>query len=256
MVLEAWLEEMSAKWSRSTYSKPWNIVKTVLKYCRKREYILTDPTEGVEMPTKASHGKALASAKDLPVWTPDQITAFMSWDKVKTDYTFPMLRLSFEYGLRPGEVCGIKVKDVTLKKITISQGFSATRQQTDLKTESSHRDLPISSDIYVLLSRYTRKDPDEYLFKNTSGNTVAPDTYSKRFQKLLKEYNETHGEKLPQMPLYNARHSWSTNAKYVYHIDPAVRASVLGHTTIDTSDENYTKITIEEISRQIFQKVK
>ena len=251
-IIERWVADMNSRMKPSTWAKPKNFMQQILIYAKKQGAITYNPFDGADLPVATVHGRALSTATELVVWTPEQIRSFLDYVKERKDYTYPMLLLSFSLGLRPGEVCGIKIRDIGEDTISISQGMDRNHLETNLKTVASHRVLPISPAIRkVLMKTAGKRSKDLYLFKGIKGGDVCPDVYGKRFKKLLTAYNESHKEQLPEMPLYNARHSWSTNAKYVYGIDPAVRAAMMGHTSISTSDENYTKVTKSQIENQM-----
>lgn len=251
-IIERWVEDMDERLSPSTWRKPYNFVKNILTYARRQGYMTFDPFYDAELPASTTRGKALATAKELPVWKPEQIQNFLSYIKELNDFCYPMYVLSFSLGLRPGEVCGLKIRDIGDNSLYIRQGLGRGGSETSLKTEGSHRVLPISEEVRsLLLTVAGKRDPSDYLFYNLKHHPVLPDVYSGRFRDHVARYNETHEEKLPVMPLYNARHSWSTNAKYIYNIDPAIRAAIMGHTSISTSDENYTKVSNEMLESKI-----
>lgn len=252
LVLESWLEDMATHSARATFMKPYNFMKNVIKFCRKHDWILSDPTEGVDIPADDPKRKETNKKKKAGTWTPEQIDAFMSYRPVIEDDIYPMLLLSFHLGLRPGEVCGIKEKDISLRSVRIEQGLSRTNHETKLKTETSHRELPLSKDIAIQLLKYCHGNGDNYIWINQRGNPFTPEVFSDHFRKLLRKYNSTHGEQLPVMPLYNARHSWNTNAIFVQNLDPHVRASVMGHKSPDTSSKHYTRVSQDEMRKQLY----
>lgn len=252
IVLEIWLESMADRWCKQTFMKYYNEVRTMLKYARKFDWILTDPTEGVDIPAEDEIRKRANAEKKKNIWTDDQITDFMTYRPVMEDIIYPMLILSFTLGLRVGEVCGLKVKDISLRSIRIEQGLSRTSKHTDLKNEYSHREIPIDEKLSSYLHTFCKRPQEDYLFYNMKGNPFNPNVYSGRFRDLLKLYNDNHEVKLPHIPLYNARHSWNTNAIFEKNIDPFVRASVMGHKNPDTSAKFYTRVSQDEMRKQLY----
>lgn len=251
-IIERWVDDMDDRMKPATWVKPFGFMKNIILYAKRNGGLTFNPFEGIETPALQQKGKALRTDEELVVWDPEQIKSFLSFVKAKNDYLYPMLLLSFSLALRPGEVCGLKVKDIGPDYLRISQGLSRDGDETNLKTLASHRTLPISSDIHSLLVALTYKSkPTDYVFYNLKKNPVTPDVYGKRFKKMLKMYNKENKVQLPDMPLYKARHSWSTNAKFVYGMDPAIRAAMMGHTSINTSDENYTKVSREKIAQEM-----
>lgn len=53
---------------------------------------------------------------------------------------------------------------------------------------------------------------NDFLFVSRFGAPITPDVYSKGFRRLLASYNDAFPEDpLPEIPLYNQRHSFATN---------------------------------------------
>lgn len=254
-VIERWINEMEKTWSRATWIKPYNFFKAVMQFCAKRGYIQHDPCEAVELTGGRKGSRALSTEKDYTTWSPQQVISFLSWAPVMKDHCYLMIRLAFALALRPGEICGIHATGVLLDHIQTKEGIDRDGNITYLKNDLAHRTLPIDHDLYLALKklaniRIARKQ--KYLFLLPNGNIIRPDVYSNHFRKLMRKYNETFPQHpLPAMPPYNARHTWSTNAKFIYHIDPSIRAAVLGHSSVDTSDRNYTNISTTAIQTEL-----
>lgn len=240
-VLERWAVEMGKQWARSTWWKPMSQMKTMLKFARKNGIINTDPFQDIDLPGTVSHGRGLSTIYAPTTWSQDQVDSFLIFASARAPVAVStMLQLSFSYGLRPGEVCGIRRKDVTLTQLHIEQGISRDGLVTNLKTDMSHRILPMTPSLYRMLEPFLYKDEDDFIFKNRLRNPYTPEIYSKHFRNLRKQYNAMHkGEPLPDMPLYNARHTFATLAIKEKHWDPRVLASVMGHTSVNTAAANY-----------------
>lgn len=246
-VLERWAFNMNKHVKRSAWNKPYSQLKAMVRFARKNGIINTDPFADADLPGETARGKALDTKSDLVTWTEEQVNAFMSSDVVKANYTlYAMLTLSFTYGLRPGEVCGIKCKNVTLRKLCIEQGIDNTGSETDLKTDLSHRELPMDPSVYNVLARLLVKHPDEYIFINQLGNVYTPNLYGKKWRKLLKSYNKQY-DNVPVMPLYNTRHTFATLAVSVYGWQPRLVSAILGHTSTNTAEKNYINSTFTSI---------
>ena len=92
---------------------------------------------------------------------------------------------------------------------------------------------------------------DAHLFRHETGAPIRPDVYSKAFSGLLKRYNDEQEVPLPEIPLYNARHSWATNARGVYAMDSQIIAAIMGHSSVNTSIENYINVTEDRIKQEL-----
>lgn len=255
-VLERWAVEMDKQWARSTWWKPMSQMKTMLKYARKNGIITADPFQDIDLPGTTAHGRGLSTLNALTTWSQAEVDSFLDFASETAPVAVSaMLRLSFSYGLRPGEVCGIRRKDVTLTQLHIEQGVSRDGLVTDLKTDMSHRALPMTPSMYGMLEQFLNKDEDDFIFKNRLRNPYTPEIYSKHFRNLKRKYNAIHTDApLPDMPLYNARHTFATLAIMEQHWDPRILASVMGHTSVNTAAVNY--ISTADALKEIYEEEK
>lgn len=260
--VQAWVDEMEKDWSAATLVKPFRQFKNILSYAVKRGYLPYNPCADVDLPT-ISTAKALRSGSQVKTWTPDQISTFLNWEAVQASKYFPMLLISFTTAARPGEVCGVWASGFDGEFLTFENGLDTKGRITNLKNEWAHRKVYAGPQVAkaikaiqlwqlkckLLLGRAYLDDG--HLFRQETGAPIRPDVYSKAFADLLKRYNEEHRPPLPVIPLYNARHSWATNARGVYHLDPEIVASVMGHSTINTAFENYVVIGTDRLRDQM-----
>lgn len=188
------------------------------------------------------------------VWNDEIIQYFLNLPRVKNSPYYPMLCISLILGSRPGEVCGLK--DNALRdspfSLVFDEGLNKYGQNTALKTDGSHREIPIPEALYQAIRRHVlwkqlqrlhNRDfaQNHYLFVGPSGNPIKPDQYSRAFRKLVQghnkqmdEYETIHGKlpenqrRLPELDLYGCRHSFATNA-LAGGYDPALISSIMGN---------------------------
>ena len=143
----------------------------------------------------------------------------------------------------------------------------SVRTQEDYDYYLNRITLPVFGDMKVTAIRYANVKvwqlecklllgdeyiQDAHLFRHETGAPIRHDVYGRAFKVLLKQYNEAHPyAELPLMPIYNARHSWATNARGEYHLDPEVIAAVMRHGSVNTSFENYVSITEDRLRQQM-----
>lgn len=261
--LQTWVDEMEKDWSAATLAKPFRQMKTILAFAVKRRMIPFNPCVDVELPPVQS-AKAIRSGSTVITWTPEQITRFLNWDSVRESKYYPMLVLSFASAARPGEICGLWAEDFEGEYLTFKNGIDKKGRITDLKNDWAHRRIWIDPVVVkaikaiqvwqmecrLLLGQdYVE---DKHLFRHETGAPIRPDIYGKAFGKLLSAYNAEHPKAaLPVMPLYNIRHSWATNARYVYQLDPQIIAAVMGHSSVNTSFENYINVSDQRLQQEL-----
>ena len=173
--------------------------------------------------------------------------------------------------------------------LSLNRGYDRYGVLTDLKTESSHRPLELSDLLVKLLNRRIvrkkelrlrlsfeeRKEDNDFLFTNIKGQPINPNNYSKAFKKLLRthnrqleEYQKEHGtlppntQILPDIRLYDARHSFATNNILSNSASIKVISEILGHSTVKTTLHNYSHVTqsmnkktIDDYSKKLLGKV-
>ena len=205
---------LSQKYAPATVNKTINVLANMSHFCQD-EY-------KISLPLEPAHRLPIPK-KEKAVWTPEQLRAFLSFAKGSQYY--PLLIVSALCAARPGEICGLLQKDYRpdLGGISINSGYSKFKDKTSLKTAGSHRWLPLPPAAIDQINKHIAwKDSmrvnhpvfadNDFLFVSRFGAPITPDVYSKGFRRLLASYNDTFpSDPLPEIPLYNQRHSFATN---------------------------------------------
>lgn len=170
-----------------------------------------------------------------------------------TDYG---VLLSLYTGLRIGEVCALKWKDINLAKRIIQVNYTMIRimdtensNKTKIileepKTENSKREIPINKFLYDILLRLKPKDNNTYFLTGTKFY-IEPRTYYNKYQKLLRESN------IKKYGFHALRHTFATRCIEV-GMDPKVLSEILGHSDVKVTlslyvhPTNYLKATYLE----------
>lgn len=208
MDIVKWRVSLEKKYMPETVNKGFSLVSMVLAYCR-------DVLRIIEISPAEHVPRAKVKQVIHPTWTEKQIKGFLEY--IKGNIYYAPIALICVTGMRPGECCGLMEKD--LKKdgsITLRQGRSAKGTVTEMKTERSHRTIRLSPDVSAMLSQYIDEkheagcDGNE-LFVSNSYEPLRPDVLSRHFRYLVRKYNSHHEEQLPEIRLYDIRHSFATN---------------------------------------------
>lgn len=209
------------KYSAATVNKIFYLLSVIFSFAKSPlKVVSVNPCDDIK------RSKVIDSKKTT--WNEEQISYFLELSFVVESPYYAMLIVSFATGMRPGEVCGLAESDLTPQRVLmLNRGYNRYGNTSDLKTDRSHRPVKIALELYVLireqLHRKKNKDND-FLFVNPNGNPVKPDVFSKAFKRLLRlnnkicgKYEKEHGklpegmQYLPDMRLYDARHSFATN---------------------------------------------
>ena len=157
--------------------------------------------------------------------------------------------LTVYYGLRRGEVCGLKWTDIDLGRRIIHIRNTRTTAgkeiyQTTTKNESSTRDLPIDDFVYDYLTKLRDKQEAdkkffgkgyadcEFLCRWDDGTAIKLSYVSKAFQTLLEKAG------MPKIRFHDIRHSTATNL-LAKGVDLKIIQELLGHSSINTTANFY-----------------
>ena len=245
--IQKYVNLIKEKYSPETVNKCITVLKNIFSFAvEPLKEIVTNPVDGIQ--------RIKVSKRLRTTWNDSTIQYFLNLAIVKNSPYYPMLCISLILGSRPGEVCGLKKEALISSPMALvfDSGLNRYGNPTEMKTDGSHRQIPIPDTLYKAIRRHIRwkqlmqmQDHDfaknDYLFVSPKGNPIKPDRYSKIFKRLivkhnkfLEDYRKENGclpagaQFLPDIDLYGCRHSFATNAlseKY----DPALISSIMGN---------------------------
>lgn len=167
------------------------------------------------------------------------------------------IMLTVYYGLRRGEVCGLKWADIDFARRVIHIRNTRTTAeggeifQTSTKNESSTRDLPIDDFVYDYLTKLKDKQDQDKIFLGSEyedsgflcrwddGRELKVDYVSKTFQTLTQKAG------MPKIRFHDLRHSTATNL-LAKGVDLKIIQELLGHSSINTTANFYLHPDIEK----------
>jgi integrase len=177
-------------------------------------------------------------------WTATQARQFL--EAAQSSSYYPAFVLLLLYGLRRGEVLGLRWQDVDRE-----EGVLHVRQQlqrlTDglhigpVKTRAGERDLPLLGLAERVLDSYQADrtaQPSDLLFVSSGGKPIEPTNLVRSFQEISKQTG------LPRIKLHHLRHTTATLLK-----DAGVPARdaqlILGHSQISVTQQIYQHDTLD-----------
>lgn len=183
-----------------------------------------------------------AQPRETATWTAEQAAAFLA--HVAADRLYVAWCLSL-YGLRRGEVLGLRWCDVNLARGTLT--IARTRTIVDgavvegePKTEKGKRTLPLDKTLVDALTRLQLRQREEadaagvayldachgcgevHVVVDELGEPVHPEFYSDRFAVLVRK------AKLPRIRLHDTRHTCGT-LMHLRGVPAVVISAWLGH---------------------------
>lgn len=230
--------------SANSLHKHYANMKKALDYAVKSKMIKYNPIIDVSLPKIKKHNIEIISSEDLKKLL----------EAVKDTPIETAVYLTANYGLRRGEVLGLRWKDIDFENKTVSICNTRTKMLSDVekqpKTESSNRILPLIDNVAEYLLKVKEQQDDdkqffgncyndcEYICRNKAGHPLSTGSYDHSFRSLLKANN------LPLIRLHDLRH---LNATMLLRQGISAKEIQvwLGHSQISTTLDIYTHVDFE-----------
>jgi integrase len=209
----------------------------------------------------------VAKLTELPAWAPgdvrpwsvDETLAFLR--AARTDLLYPAFVLLIIYGMRRGEVLGLRWRDVDLDTGTLRVRQQLQRtdhrlHQGPVKTRAGQRDLPIPGLVRVaLLVRQQQQATDReafgrawtdtgLVFTTRSGLPVEPRNLARSFRRICERH------KIRVIKVHHLRHTTASLLKQL-HVPARDAQLILGHAHISTTMQIYTHVDEESRAEAI-----
>ena len=247
--LQMFYSEMLRRVTPNTVIHYHAVIHSALKYAVKTDMLIQNVADKVDRPRKNSFQPVFLSADEMQ-------KMFEALRGTKLE--LPVLVAAF-YGLRRGEVVGLKWDAIDFERNTITIKHIVTNAKIDgkceivcadrAKTKSSLRSLPLVSNIRekLLALREQQKENrrvcgncyskkyDGYVFVHAMGNIFNPRSVTANFSKLLEQNGLRH------IRFHDLRHSCASlllaNDVPLKHIQ-----EWLGHSDIGTTANIYSHL--------------
>ena len=216
-------------------------VKSILKFIKKKY--------GVNVDFDFNLGY-VGRIQKLEVFTDNERHKLSKIMSQTEDIRYLGILICLYSGLRIGEVCGLKWKDIdfetkeisverTVQRVYTGQGVKSKVIATLPKTAKSMRKIPIAKNILEILKE-TKKKYDEECFITTGekDKSFEPFTYRYVYKQALKQCD------IPYKKFHCLRHTFSTCCIRV-GMDIKSLSEVLGHSNISTTMNIYVHSSYE-----------
>lgn len=207
---------------------------------------------------------------------------FMENSNIYNSYV-PMIKYMIGTACRIGEVIGITWDDVDMKnkKIFIDHQLIYKKAPdgktkfmiTDTKSESGHREIPMTNDIYNALADqrqykmfmgtprdYTVDGYSKFIFTTKSGKPIAPNGFNNAMKNVVEAYNkretmmaESDNRQpvlLPHISAHTFRHTGCTRMAEA-GIDINVLQRIMGHSDISITMDVYNHVNDDRIQNEL-----
>lgn len=232
-------EGLSTRYVRYMHS----IIREALQQAVKEHLIPNNVADATSPPKSKS--------KPVQPLSEEQIVQFLQ--TAREDRLAAAFILALGTGLRRGELLGLKWECIDLEAgvITVKRELlsmnSGIKLEENLKTKSSKRSIPISSNVLKELKSHKARQAQEKLllgklyqdlglvFAKEEGSFIDPKWFTKLFQKLLARAG------LPRARFHDVRHSHAT-LLLTKGEHPKVVQERLGHSSITMTLDLYSHV--------------
>lgn len=188
---------------------------------------------------------------------------------------FPMLSLVLTTGLRVGELTGLTWSNVDMKNNVLhirqqliykNLGDGSRFHITDLKTDASKRDIPLTTEarqalteqkkLLLLLGKSKRQQEtagiSDYVFTNSKGKPYIANTIDGVLKNIVTKYNadKNDADKLPHFSIHILRHTFCSRAAES-GISPKTLQYIMGHSDIGVTMNVYTNLDFSKVQEEM-----
>lgn len=240
------------KLSATSVRYVYNVLNITLNQAVKLQVIEANPCRAVDPPRKEKYHAAVYNSEELQ----KLINAAQG-----SSLLIPIL-LAAGCGMRRGEVCGLRWRDVDLDKKLLCIRYSLDRPEQGklgllpVKTDNSERTVRIPEFLEQPLVAVRQKqaitqagaetaveaqngaDDKDFVYSWEDGSPVDPDYLDKEFRSLLTEH------KLKSIRFHDLRHTHAT-LLLQEHVPVKVISERLGHSSIKITQDIYSHVLPE-----------
>lgn len=218
------------------------LLKSILKYTSKQ----TNHVNLIEVAIPKH------TAKEIRVLSQEEQQRFINYLLTETDmYKFGVL-FALMTGLRLGEVCALRARDISIKKKTVTvretvqriKNFDSNGAKTKIiftnpKSNTSVRVVPLTCTAYNLCKEKVSKYPENaFLLTGSESKYVEPRTLQYNIKKFSKDCG------IEDMHFHVLRHTFATRCVEV-GFEIKSLSEVLGHSTPRITLERYVHSSLD-----------
>ena len=249
-ILNSWLTKLyQAGFSQNTIHTTYARLKKVYNYFYKNGELLKDPFKGVKMPKKGDTKVTHLTNEQM-----DNVLTAVYLDYEPQEPMYVGILLAFYAGLRRGEICALRWRDIDFYKhtITIRSAVGVSNVGGDYtknpKNKSSNRNFPIVPQLeQALKDRKAIINPlDSWYVIGEKEEFMRPQQYNRLFSEFVERNNLTdaYGKKI--VP-HGLRHNFATVGIRA-GMDIASLAFMMGHASRAMTLDTYGDVNADALN--------
>ena len=239
-------------------------IKLSLEKACECEYIFNNPAARISLPKDDIKPKDALSLKEQEL--------FFAY--ADNSYYCNFFRFLLLTGVRVGEAIALTWDDIDLKKcqITINKTAVMTKRHqrnlyeqrgyqvsycnaaviTPPKTKNSNRIIPMSASCYELLKRIKLKKKKDVsiVFPSQADTYLTVSGIDCAIKNICNEINSQSKEKIQRFSAHTFRHTYATRC-LENGINPKTVQYFLGHSSLQTTMNIYTHVTMEQAKKEV-----
>lgn len=221
--------------SAGTIRRMHSLLSSAFKLALLQGVITRSPLSGVKQPRLIN--------RQVEVFTKEEMQRLLAAAGLKPPQQYLRWLFALRYGMRQGEVLGLKFSDFDLvaKTVTIQRTVNSLPGQgvVELPTKSANstRTLPIDAEVIRLLSQLGGRG---YLFTSEQGGALEASVDGRRWRALVASAG------VRQLPLHAARHSVATHL-VSSGVNPRAVQMLLGHSSAAYTLATYVHPEVGEL---------
>lgn len=232
--------------AQGTCVKVYTVLHSLFKMAYMGDVIEKNPMDKVERPRPR---KDEVQGKQVEAYTVEEVQRILAGLESEPIKWRAFLRLLIDTGIRRGEACAIRWRDVDFQAntITISGNLCYTPQKgvyLDTPKNGHTRTVDVDPDVMKLLRalRASQKVISQYVFSQDNGQPIHPQSPTR----YMKKFSERYG--VPDLHPHKLRHTFASIA-ITNGADVASVSEKLGHSDKAVTLRMYTHADAESMKR-------
>lgn len=264
----------------STIDNVHTVLHQVLQLAVDDNYVRQNVSDNMLKELKQSHHFEKDHKRGLTIPEQELFLSFLADEKCQFHHWYPIFTVMIGTGMRVGEICGLRWKDIDLKNGLIDVNHTLVyynhRDENGCyfsintpKTKAGRRQIPMTAEVkeaFLMEKKYQNllgiscsvavDGYADFIFVNRFGNVQHQCTLNRALRRIIRDCNDRQLLRelkepilLPSFSCHSLRHTFTTRL-----VEAGVNIKVIqelcGHSSSDVTLDIYTTVTKELMKRE------